>query len=284
MTHALANARIPKLSVVVPVHNEAPNIAPLVREIHDALAGGDPYEIIYVDDGSNDGTLEELVSLMGRFPGLRVFRHALNCGQSTALLTGIRAARAPVIATLDGDGQNDPGDIPRLLGMLEDPNRPEGLQMVAGLRRKRRDTPWRRLSSRIANSVRRKFLKDDTPDTGCGLKVFYRDTFMELPHFDHMHRFLPALVKRAGGTTLSVAVRHRPRVRGESHYGTLNRLRAGLVDMLGVMWLQRRVRLTDITEYLPGGGTPSPSGGEMKRLEDASGPVPPKTGESRARE
>jgi dolichol-phosphate mannosyltransferase len=226
-----------ELSVVIPVKNEAENIAPLVAEIRAALDGGASFEIIYVDDGSTDGTAAEVRRLAAAGAPVRLVRHARSCGQSAAIRTGVRYARGPWIATLDGDGQNDPADIPRLWQLARAENAPA---LIAGWRQARRDTWWKRLSSKIANGVRGRMLGDATPDTGCGLKVFRRDLFLELPYFDHMHRFLPALVKRAGGRTVSVPVNHRPRARGKSNYGTLDRLTVGIVDLFGVMWLMRR--------------------------------------------
>jgi dolichol-phosphate mannosyltransferase len=226
-----------ELSVVIPVKNEAENIAPLVAEIRSALEGGASFEIVYVDDGSTDGTTAEVRRLAAAGAPVRLVRHARSCGQSAAIRTGVRNARGPWIATLDGDGQNDPADIPRLWQLARAENAPA---LIAGWRQARRDTWWKRLSSRIANGVRGRMLGDATPDTGCGLKVFRRDLFLDLPYFDHMHRFLPALVKRAGGRTVSVPVNHRPRARGRSNYGTLDRLTVGIVDLFGVMWLMRR--------------------------------------------
>jgi dolichol-phosphate mannosyltransferase len=233
------------LSIVIPVRNEAGNIGPLVAEIRAALDGGAPYEIVYVDDGSTDSTLAELRALAASGAPLRVVRHARSCGQSAAIRSGVKAARGAWIATLDGDGQNDPGDIPRLWAMARGENAPV---LVAGWRQKRRDTWLKRVSSRIANGVRGRMLGDATPDTGCGLKVFRRELFLELPYFDHMHRFLPALVKRAGGRTVSVPVNHRPRGTGRSNYGTLDRLAVGIVDLFGVMWLMRRASVPKIVE------------------------------------
>lgn len=235
-----------QLSVVVPVHNEGENIAPLIDEIVAALAGREDYEIIYVNDGSRDDTAARLVEAATRLPQLRVITHARACGQSTAVVTGIRHARGRWIATLDGDGQNDPADIPKLLAVLTDPTRPLKRIMAAGYRRKRQDTWIKRISSKIANGVRSRLLGDATPDTGCGLKVFERAVFLELPYFDHMHRFLPALVRRAGYELVSVEVNHRHRTRGVSKYGTLDRLAVGIVDLFGVMWLQRRARVPEI--------------------------------------
>jgi dolichol-phosphate mannosyltransferase len=227
------------LSIVIPVRNEAANIAPLVAEIRAALDGIAAYEIVYVDDGSSDGTVAEIEQAQRGFAGLRLARHRARAGQSAAIRTGVRAARAPWIATLDGDGQNDPADIPRLWAMArEAPDAPR--LMIAGQRAKRRDSAAKRLSSRVANGVRARMLGDDTPDTGCGLKLFSRALYLDLPFFDHQHRFLPALVLREGGRVVSVPVNHRARERGTSNYGTLDRLWVGIVDLGGVMWLKRR--------------------------------------------
>lgn len=239
-----------ELSVVVPVHNEAENLEPLLDEIVRSLAGVCRYEIVYVDDGSTDDTLARLFRLKERLPCLRVLCHKRGCGQSTALSTGIRAARGTIIATLDGDGQNDPADIPRLLEALRELQKENPLAMVAGYRKMRKDTGWRKFSSRVANSVRGRLLGDRTPDTGCGLKVFSRELFLILPYFDHMHRFLPALTQRAGGAVISVEVNHRPRLTGFSKYGTWQRLWVGIVDMFGVIWLQRRSVVADVEEIV----------------------------------
>jgi dolichol-phosphate mannosyltransferase len=241
-----------ELSVVVPVHNEVENIEPLVAEIQQALAGLHEFEIIYVDDGSTDETSATLRALAAREPRLRVLRHRRCCGQSRALLTGVHAARAATVATLDGDGQNDPADIPALFAALRNSGGDSPvLDMVAGHRAKRKDTGWRRFSSKVANAVRGALLHDQTPDTGCGLKVFRRELYLALPYFDHMHRFLPALVQRAGGRVQSVTVHHRPRLRGTSKYGTWHRLWVGVVDLLGVMWLQRRSKIPELEEITP---------------------------------
>lgn len=231
-----------RLSVVVPVKNEAANIEPLIREILEATRNLAACEIIYVDDGSDDATLVELKRMADAVPQLRILRHHESCGQSTAITTGVQAATCPWIATLDGDGQNDPGDIPKLLHRLRNAGPDENLHMLAGWRANRRDTWFRRFSSKVANGVRSGLLKDETPDTGCGLKVFSRDTFLRLPYFDHMHRFLPALVQRHGGRVVSVIVNHRPRERGASKYGLHNRLWVGIVDLFGVSWLMRRAK------------------------------------------
>lgn len=229
----------PRLTVVVPVHNEVENIAPLIGEIRAALSGRIPFEIIYVDDGSRDGTPDALKEVATQAPELRVLRHKNCCGQSAAVATGVKGAQGTIIATLDGDGQNDPTDIPSLLEVLESEENPDRL-LVAGHRATRKDTAYKRFQSRIANRVRAGLLKDDTPDTGCGLKVFTRAAFLDMPRFDHMHRFLPALMIRQGGRVVSVPVHHRPRERGTSKYGMFDRLRVGIVDLFGVMWLQRR--------------------------------------------
>ncbi len=228
------------LSVVVPVRNEAENILPLVAEIVAALADV-PHEIVYVDDGSVDATPQRLAEAAAGW-GVRVYRLAQNCGQSAAIGTGVRVARGAWIATLDGDGQNDPADILALLARAQAFGQGRTV-LVTGHRTRRRDNFIKRLSSRIANRVRAALLGDATPDTGCGIKVFRRDLFLALPQFDHMHRFLPALVLRAGGSTVSVPVEHRPRLRGRSNYGTLDRLTVGVIDLLGVWWLQRRGRI-----------------------------------------
>lgn len=230
-----------ELSVVVPVCNEAENVEPLAREI-DAALNGTAYEMIFIDDGSTDDTAKNLLHLKASLPALRILRHSFRSGQSAAVASGVRAARAPWVATLDGDGQNDPADIPKLIAARELPEN-RGVQLFMGNRSaSRKDTAFRRLQSRIANGVRGGLLGDGTPDTGCGIKIFRRDTFLELPRFDHMHRFLPALFQRQGTRVISVPVSHRERTRGTSKYGMLNRLWVGIVDILGVMWLRRRYK------------------------------------------
>ncbi len=236
------------LSVVVPVRDEEANIAPLINEICSSLDGLLEYEIVYVDDGSSDKTWERLVELSETLSQLRIVRHRKSFGQSTAIHTGVKAARSSMIATLDGDGQNDPADIPRLLEVFNSADSPVGLQLVIGHRRKRQDSWVKRTSALVANKVRGYLLKDRTPDTGCGLKLFSRDTFLELPFFDHMHRFFPALILRNGGAVLSVEVNHRPRKHGQSHYGLWDRLWVGIVDLVGVMWLRRRSKTADVEE------------------------------------
>ncbi|NOX09682.1 MAG: glycosyltransferase family 2 protein [Gammaproteobacteria bacterium] len=236
------------LSVVIPVFNEQDNIRPLVEEIVVALGGKALFEIVYVNDGSTDGTREGLLTLQQEYPVLRVLHHAQSCGQSTAIHTGVTAARADIIATLDGDGQNDPADIPNLLAVFQQAAKEQKLALVAGYRKRRQDSWIKLFSSRVANAVRSRLLSDATPDTGCGLKVFSRTVFLRLPYFDHMHRYLPALVLRDGGTVQSVEVNHRPRLQGISKYGIGNRLWVGIVDMIGVRWLQRRSHVPVVTE------------------------------------
>jgi dolichol-phosphate mannosyltransferase len=232
----------PEISVVVPVCNEAENVAPLAREIAQALRGRARFEVLFVDDGSTDGTAAAVREARSQgLTELRLLRHSMRRGQSAAVWSGVRAARAPWIATLDGDGQNDPADIPALIAARDDAANRDVL-IFMGNRVTRRDTWLRRLSSRIANAVRAGLLGDGTPDTGCGIKLLERETYLSLPMFDHMHRFLPALYQRAGSRVVSVPVNHRPRTRGQSKYGLWNRLWVGIVDIFGVMWLQRRFR------------------------------------------
>jgi dolichol-phosphate mannosyltransferase len=226
-----------QVSVVVPVCNERDNVLPLAREIHQALAGRYRHETIFVDDGSADGTDEAVrAARADGMPQVRLIRHSVRSGQSAAVATGVRAARAPWIATLDGDGQNDPADILKLLDAARGAGTSR-LRLVMGNRTTRRDTWLRRLSSRVANGVRGGLLRDGTPDTGCGIKVFDRAVFMDMPRFDHMHRFMPALFQREGYEVLSVPVNHRERTRGKSKYGLHDRLWVGIVDLFGMMWL-----------------------------------------------
>ena len=236
----------PEFSVVVPVFNERDNVTPLVNEIVAALRGKYGFEIVYVDDQSKDDSLQVLKDLMVSVPELRVVQHLRQCGQSTAVRNGVKAARGVWIATLDGDGQNDPADIPKL---IEARNKaaPE-IKLFAGWRVHRKDTGSKRWASKIANSIRASFLKDETPDTGCGIKLFERAVFMDLPYFDHMHRYLPALVKRAGFQSVSVPVNHRERGSGVSKYNNLGRAWVGLKDLRGVAWLIKRSKVTGIKE------------------------------------
>jgi dolichol-phosphate mannosyltransferase len=227
----------PAVSVIVPVRNEAGNIGPLVAEIAAALAGRE-FEVVYVNDGSTDGTEAELKQLMAERPWLRQVRHARSCGQSAAVRTGIMAARAPVVVTIDGDGQNNPAFIPKLVDALEQ-GRPR-VGLIAGQRLGRKDTGFKRMQSRIANRVRGSVLHDGTRDTGCGLKAIERDLFLAMPYFDGLHRFLPALVKREGREIGYVDVVDRPRGQGISNYGLWDRLWVGILDLCGVWWLIRR--------------------------------------------
>jgi len=225
------------LSVVVPVKDEAANVAPLAREIAAALAAEKPHEIIFVDDGSADGTAEALLALKQEIPTLRVLRHGRNQGQSRGIRTGVDAARGTVIVTLDGDGQNDPADIPKLLRALE---AEPAVGLVSGIRTKRKDTPSRRLASRLGNGFRNWMLKDGATDTGCGLKAIRRSAFLALPYFDHYHRFLIALVQREGWQVRFMPVNHRPRLAGHSKYTNLGRLLVSVNDLLGMRWLLTR--------------------------------------------
>ena len=236
----------PQLSVVVPVHNEEDNVAPLVGEIVAALRGRIDFEIVYVDDTSKDATLQRLHDLQASVPELRVIRHLSNAGQSTAVRNGVKAARAPWIATLDGDGQNDPADIPRLLA--ERDNASPDTRMFAGWRVSRQDSASKRWASKWANAIRSRMLRDQTPDTGCGIKLFERKAFLALPYFDHMHRYLPALMQRAGWKTVSVPVNHRGRSTGVSKYNNLQRAWVGLRDLRGVAWLISRSKVTGVEE------------------------------------
>jgi dolichol-phosphate mannosyltransferase len=235
-----------ELSVVVPVHNERDNIVPLLTEIATALRGKCAFEIVYVDDLSRDDSLAVLTQAKAQFPELRVLRHVTQSGQSTALRTGIKAARGQWIATLDGDGQNDPADIPKLLAMRGES--PAEIKLFAGWRVNRQDTGSKRWASKWANAIRSRLLRDETPDTGCGIKLFERAVFLDLPYFDHMHRYLPALMQRAGWQVKSVPVNHRARGAGVSKYNNLNRALVGISDLRGVAWLIRRSKRTAVEE------------------------------------
>jgi dolichol-phosphate mannosyltransferase len=227
----------PRISVVVPARNEAGNIAPLVEEIVRALCAFAPHEIIYVNDGSRDATEAELQALMRVHGSLRQIKHKVSCGQSAAVRTGVTAARAPIVATLDGDGQNDPAFLPALVAALE---RDPAVGLVAGQRIGRKATGFKRFQSRVANAARKAILRDGTRDTGCGLKAFRREVFLALPYFDAVHRFLPALVRREGYKVAYVDVVDRPRLHGASNYGLWDRLWVGILDLAGVWWLVRR--------------------------------------------
>ena len=241
------NSNNPAVAVVVPVRNEAGNIAPLVGEIAAALQGQWPFEVVYVNDGSTDGTEAELTRLMALHPFLRRVRHKQSCGQSAAVRSGVAAARAPIVVTIDGDGQNNPAFIPAMIRALEAGAPRMGL--VAGQRTGRKSCGFKKLQSRIANAVRNAVLRDGTRDTGCGLKAFRRDMFLGLPYFDGLHRFLPALVKRDGFSIGYVEVVDRSRHTGVSNYGLWDRLWVGILDLAGVWWLVRRKkRVPEIVE------------------------------------
>ncbi len=230
-----------EFSVVVPVHNEAGNAAALAREIA-AVLDGRSYEMIFVDDASRDDTRAELAAAKAALPALRVVGHRRNAGQSRAVRTGVLAARAPIIGTLDGDGQNDPADLPRLLARLTRADAPADLGMVGGKRAKRQDSWAKRYGSRIANGVRKRLLNDGADDSGSGVKVFWREAFLRLPYFDHMHRYMAALMLREGYRVEFLDVNHRPRGAGRSKYTNLGRLAATATDLFGVMWLRSRAR------------------------------------------
>jgi dolichol-phosphate mannosyltransferase len=237
----------PHLTVVVPVRNEAENIAPLVAEIERACEGLVPFEAIYVDDGSTDGTPEALAEARRTRPWLRALRHEASCGQSAAVRTGVRAARGPVVVTLDGDGQNDPAFLPKLIEALEHGAPKTGL--IAGQRVGRKATGFKKFQSRVANAVRGSILRDGTRDSGCGLKAFPREVGLALPYFDGLHRFLPALVRREGRDIGYVDVVDRPRQHGVSNYGFWDRLWVGILDLAGVWWLIRRSkRVPEVSE------------------------------------
>ena len=237
---------MPDLSVVVPVHNERDNIVPLLSEIAAALRGRCDFEIVYVDDCSRDDTLSVMTAAKTQFPELRILRHLSQSGQSTAVRTGVKAARGAWIATLDGDGQNDPADIPKLMAMRD--ASPNSIKLFAGWRVERKDSGSKRWASKFANAIRSRLLRDATPDTGCGIKLFDRAAFLDLPYFDHMHRYLPALMQRAGWQVKSVPVNHRPRGTGQSKYNNFNRALVGIADLRGVAWLIRRSKRTGVEE------------------------------------
>lgn len=238
MTEPVPSAGPPRLSIVVPVRNEAGNIAPLVGDIENACSAIAPFEVIYVDDGSSDGTAAALAGLAATRPWLRVVRHAQSCGQSAAVRSGVRVATAQIVATLDGDGQNDPSFLPAMLTQLEAAG--PGVGLIQGQRVGRKDTGFKRFQSRIANKVRGAVLKDATRDTGCGLKCFRREAYLALPYFDALHRFMPALIVREGYEVAHHDVRDRQRISGVSNYGFFDRLWVGMLDLMGVWWLIRR--------------------------------------------
>lgn len=230
-----------EFSICVPMHNEAGNAEALISEIAAALDGR-AYEMVIVDDASTDETRTVLVELKGKFPALRVLSHRKNAGQSRALRTAIQSARAPIVGTLDGDGQNDPADLPDLYRALTRPDAPQGLAMVMGRRAKRQDSAWKKFGSRFANNIRKRLLRDDCDDSGCGIKVMRREAFLSLPYFDHMHRYMPALMNAEGFKVEFMDVNHRERGAGVSKYTNFGRLWAALSDLRGVMWLIRRRR------------------------------------------
>jgi len=233
--------RPPEISVVVPVYNEAENVAMLVAEIDAALAGR-PYEMIFVNDASSDETESVLRGLKDTYAELRVISHRNNAGQSRAVRSGVFAAKAPIIATLDGDGQNDPADIPALFTQLTRKDAPENLHLVGGRRAKRQDSAAKKMASKFGNSIRKGLLKDKADDTGCGIKLFSREAFLRLPFFDHIHRYIPALMIREGYEIEFADVNHRPRAHGVSKYTNFGRLLVSIADLRGVMWLNRRAR------------------------------------------
>ena len=240
---------VPDISVVVPVHDEEGAAGALAREIAGAFAGR-AYEMVFVDDASRDGTLAELRALQAELPALRVLAHATNAGQSRAVRTGVLAARAPIVVTLDGDGQNPPADAPKLADALM--AAPSTVALVGGVRAKRQDSEAKRWASRWANRIRKRLLEDDADDTGCGLKAFRRDVFLQLPYFDHIHRYLPALMIREGYENRYLDVDHRHRETGRSKYTNWGRLAASVSDLAGVMWLKSRARRPGaVTEHQP---------------------------------
>ncbi|MBB5515849.1 dolichol-phosphate mannosyltransferase [Rubricella aquisinus] len=237
----------PQISIITPMHNEADNVEGMVRETAEGCAALAPFEMLIVDDGSTDATVARAEALQSEFPWLRIIQHKKACGQSSAVLSGVKAARAPICATLDGDLQNPPAEVPKLVKpLMADQTGRVGL--VAGQRIKRMDTNSKRLASRAANTLRAWVLKDDTRDTGCGAKAFRRDVFLLLPFFDHIHRYLPALVKREGYEVILVDVEDRSRVAGTSNYTNLHRAIVGASDLFGVWWLMRRRKLPVVSE------------------------------------
>lgn len=241
--------RVPDISVVVPVCDEEDNVAPLIAEIADAFPDTDAAEILYIDDGSRDETAVVLKKCKHMHPNLRVLTHSARSGQSRAIRSGVLASRGRLICVLDGDGQNDPGDLPRLVKIFDEAEAAgERIGMVMGEREKRQDTGFRRFISKVANACNRGLLSHSARDVGCGLKVVSQEVFLRLPYFDHMHRFMPALIGREGFTVRYERVNHRARPRGQSKYGTLERAMAGIVDLFAVFWLVKRSKRPDVTE------------------------------------
>jgi dolichol-phosphate mannosyltransferase len=239
-----------RVSVVIPALNEAGNIGRLVEETYKAVPADQLGEVIVIDDASTDDTGKEVKSLIasGNLSGLRYIRHGVRSGQSTAMRTGILAATFPIIATMDGDGQNDPHDIPKLLTSLSEPGTTGGVALVGGWRTSRKDTGSKRYASLAANWIRDSVLKDNCPDTGCGIKVYWRDTFLRLPFFTSMHRYLPALFITYGHEVAYVPVNDRPRMAGVSKYNNLNRALVGIYDLVGVSWIRKRTKVPPVVE------------------------------------
>ncbi len=239
-----------RVSVVIPALNEAGNIGRLVEETYTAVPADQLGEVIVIDDASTDDTGREVKALIagGQLQGLRYIRHGVRSGQSTAMRTGILAATFPVIATMDGDGQNDPHDIPKLLTRLSEPGTKGGVALVGGWRTSRKDTGSKRYASLAANWIRDSVLKDNCPDTGCGIKVYWRDTFLRLPFFTSMHRYLPALFITYGHEVAYVPVNDRARVAGVSKYNNLNRALVGIYDLVGVSWIRKRTKVPPVVE------------------------------------
>jgi dolichol-phosphate mannosyltransferase len=242
------SAGAPALSLVVPVRDEAGNVGHLADAVAVTAAALGAFELVFVDDGSSDGTAEAVLQAAARHPFVRLVAHVAPAGQSAAVHSGVLLARAPLICTLDGDGQNPPAEIPKLLARLEAGEMPPGIGLIAGQRVGRHDSRWKRLGSAVANGLRARLLRDGTRDTGCGLKLFRRDAFLALPYFDHMHRFLPALFARDGWGTVHVDVAHAPRRAGRSKYGNLSRAVVGIHDLFGVSWLIRRRKKAEPAE------------------------------------
>ena len=236
------------LSIVIPIHNEENNIAKLLEEVVTAVQNVYSFEVLFVDDGSNDSSLQILKKLTSKYKFLRIIHHKIRSGQSAALLSGVNFSCGEWIVTLDGDGQNDPKDIITLLNQRNKYNFNQKLFMFVGQRNKRIDSNYKKFQSRIANTIRKSLLNDHTPDTGCGLKLFQRSLFLSFPHFDHMHRFLPALAIIKGASIISIKVSHRKRYSGISHYGMIDRLFAGIYDLFGVLWLKKRLILVEPVE------------------------------------
>jgi dolichol-phosphate mannosyltransferase len=248
----------PLFAVVVPMHNEQESVAALADEIAAACAPAGPFEAIFVDDGSTDATAARIADAQTRHPWLRAAAHPRACGQSAAVATGVRLAEAPVVCTIDGDGQNPPAEIPKLVAPLLDPARPPRLGLVCGVRVIRQDGKRKRASSAFANALRRWLLRDDAPDTGCGLKAFPRELFLRMPFFDHIHRFLPAIFRADGWAVIHLPVEHRPRGAGRTKYGTIDRALVGALDLIGVWWLVRRRRRSAPARSQPWSAAPAP--------------------------